>query len=195
MNNMPTRPIPSPHAPRGSQRGVVLIISLIMLVILSMLATLSIRNATSSESVSGNARTTLLATQAAEMALRYCEQGLVQAHTGALVPLDPTKLPTRLPYDADVTPRWKTLSVWDDDSADVFVVPSTIVNHDAASVTYPRAPECMVERMQVVNSAGNLTDTSTYVITARGFGPDETGASKTRPTGSEVWMQSTVELN
>lgn len=193
MTNMPTRFTRSPQALGAPQRGVVLIISLIMLVILSMLATLSIRNATSSESVSGNARTTLLATQAAEMALRYCEQGLVQAHTGAAVPLDPTQLPALLPYVA--TPRWKTLSVWDTGSADVFVVPSTVVNHDAAAATYARAPECMVERLQVVNSAGNFTDTSTYVITARGFGPDETGASKTRPTGSEAWMQSTVELN
>ncbi len=195
MNNMPTRSTRPPRAPRSPQRGVVLIISLIMLVILSMLATLSIRNATSSESVSGNARTTLLATQAAEMALRYCEQGLVQAHTGALTPLDPTQLPTRLPYVAGTTPRWKTLSIWDNASADVFVVPSTVVNHDAAAVTYARAPECMVEHLRVVNSVGNFTDTSTYVITARGFGPDETGASNTRPTGSEAWMQSTVELN
>ena len=58
---------------RHSQRGVVLIIALVMLVIISLLAVSSMRNSGSTEEVLGNVRTTELATQAAEIALRRCE--------------------------------------------------------------------------------------------------------------------------
>ena len=61
-----------------AQRGVVLIMALIMLVIISLLTAVTVRNATSSEGISANARQTQLAIQAAEAALRYCEQGVLE---------------------------------------------------------------------------------------------------------------------
>ncbi len=192
MNPSPSRPNPRPRRAPHSQRGVVLIISLIMLVVLSLLATLSIRNAASSESVSGNVRTTLLATQAAEIALQHCEKWAAQlagvaAH--GLTGGPPTVVGTA------TTPAWRTLSTWDSGGASsVYDIPLALVNNDAAAPTYARAPECLIEKVSVVNSAGNFTDTSTRVITARGFGPDENGAVRTRPTGSEVWLQSTIEF-
>lgn len=194
MNQMPSRSGFMTHQPRHAQRGVVLIISLIMLVVLSMLATLSIRNAASSESVSGNVRTTLLATQAAEIALQHCEKWAAQLAGAAAHGLtDPVAPPTVV--GTATTPNWQTLATWDGGSAaDVYVIPLTLVNHDAAAATYARAPECMIEKVSVVNSAGAFTDTSTRVITARGFGPDESGAARTRPAGSEVWLQSTIEF-
>ncbi|MGE0329799.1 MAG: hypothetical protein AB7P37_03810 [Ramlibacter sp.] len=173
----------------------MLIISLIMLVVLSMLATLSIRNATSSESVSGNVRTTLLASQAAEIALQRCEMWAAQlAGVAAHGLTDPDATPTVI--GTATTPAWQNLATWDGGSStDVYVVPLTLVNHDATAPTYARAPECMIERVNVVNSStGDASDTSTRVITARGFGPDESGAARTRPTGSEVWLQSTIEF-
>lgn len=194
MNQLPSRSGPVPSHPRHAQRGVVLIISLIMLVVLSMLATLSIRNAASSESVSGNVRTTLLANQAAEMALQRCEMWAAQlAGVAAHGLTDPAAEPTVV--GTATTPAWQDMTTWDSgSSANVYVVPLTLVNHDATAPTYSRAPECMIEKVSVVNSMGAFTDTSTRVITARGFGPDETGAARTRPTGSEVWLQSTIEF-
>ena len=53
------------------EKGVVLIVSLIVLVVISMLAVTSLRNVSSSEMISGNVRTTELANQAAEFALRF----------------------------------------------------------------------------------------------------------------------------
>jgi type IV pilus assembly protein PilX len=173
------------------QAGVVLIISLIMLVVISILATLSIRNATSSETVSGNVRTTELASQAAEIALRYCEEALVQITfgTGSL-----TSLPTVLTYASP--PAWQTISNWDGSTSAPFVIPDASVNQADASVTFNRPPECLVERVQVVDGTGVVSTTSTYTITARGFGPEVAAATsaRLRPTGSEVWMQSTIEL-
>ncbi len=194
---------PRPHMPsfRSSlaltkksaarQQGVVLIVSLIMLVVISLLATLSIKNAVSTEGVSGNVRTSQLASQAAEIALRYCEDAVSQISTGTGTLVD---LPTIQNYATP--PLWQTASNWDSASSVAFVIPSAFVNETSGSATFKRLPECMVERMQVVN-AGVVSTTSTYVITARGFGPEVAAAdsARSRPEGSESWMQSTIELN
>lgn len=176
---------------RQRQTGVVLIISLIMLVIISILATMSIRNATSSEKISANVRTTELAGQAAEIALRYCEEAVLQisSGTGTL-----TSLPTVLNYASP--PAWRTMTNWDGSSSTPFVIPDASVNNVDGNVTFNRPPECLVERVQVVDAAGVPTTTSTYTITARGFGPEVAAvtSARLRPTGSEVWMQSTIEL-
>lgn len=179
------------HKPLA-QRGVVLIIALIMLVIISLLATLSMRNATSTESVSGNVRTTQLATQAAEIALRYCEAAVVQINGG---PGALTSLPAIQPYANP--PLWKdTAANWDTAASVALVIPTDSVNQAGAGATFKRAPECMVESMPMVSTAGAITSTTTYVITARGFGPEVAAdPARGRPTGSEVWMQSTIELN
>jgi type IV pilus assembly protein PilX len=183
--------VASLRSPRkGAQSGVVLIMALIMLVIISLLASFSMRNATSTEAVSGNVRTTQLAMQAAEIALRYCEDGVLQTYSAT-----PTFTVTPLAYQDP--PRWKSMANWDDSTSITnnafIVIPSASLGGTA---TFKRAPECMIERMRVVNSAGALTDTSTYLITARGFGPEVAAAdsSRSRPTGSEAWLQSTIEL-
>jgi Tfp pilus assembly protein PilX len=64
------------------QRGVVLIIALILLVVISLLAVTSVRNAGSTATVAGNVRTTELATQAAEIALRHCESSVLAVVSG-----------------------------------------------------------------------------------------------------------------
>lgn len=188
------------RTPSFPQRGVVLIMALIMLVIISLLATFSLRNASSTEKVSGNVRTTQLASQAAEIALRYCEEAVVQisSGTGTLA-----SLPAVQPYTT--FPLWNikdasgVLTNWDGAASaipPVFVIPASSVNQSTATTTFHRPPECMVESMQVIGSSGTPTTTSTYVITARGFGPEVSAADagRSRPVGSEVWMQSTIEL-
>jgi type IV pilus assembly protein PilX len=179
-----------------TQRGVVLIIALIMLVIISILATYSMRNATSTERVSSNVRTTQMATQAAEIALRYCEDAVLQIENNINKPTVPlTSLPNILDYTA--TPRWQNVAAnWDVATSPAFVIPLTSVNASAGNATYNRAPECMVERMQVLDAAGTaVTTTTSFVITVRGFGP-EVPADNTRgrPTGSEIWLQSIIEI-
>jgi hypothetical protein len=65
-----------------------------------------------------------------------------------------------------------------------------------AMVTYRREPECMVEPLPVMLSNGTVVNTSSFVITARGFGPEVAAAdgSRSRPVGSEVWLQSNIQL-
>ena len=173
--------------PARRQRGVVLIIALVMLVVVSLLATFSIRNALSTEGVSGNVRTTQLASQSAEVALRLCEDAVVNF----------VKIATPLPAGLVLqTPTAPPLGVntanWDGARTGVFVVPSASVNQ--ASATFARMPECIAEQVAVVNATGTaLTTTTTYLITARGFGPEVANGTG-RPEGSEVWLQSTLEV-
>jgi type IV pilus assembly protein PilX len=189
-----------------SQRGVALFIALIVLVVISLLAATSIRNASTTVGVSGNVRTTELATQAAEIALQHCELAvlsIVREDSGTTDSYDRggVTLPT-----STATSSWGDMDEWDaSSSAKVFQIPLTMVNQTGMGATYKRPPECMVERLIVTTveledpDADPLTykavqDTdSKFLITARGFGP-EVAKGTGRPVGSEVWLQSHIEI-
>jgi type IV pilus assembly protein PilX len=180
---------------RRAQRGVVLVIALLMLVVISLVASLSIRNATSSEAVSGSVRTTQLAMQAAEIALRYCERSVVDIANSTTTFVTTFAAANIQPYSS--TPQWTSTTLWDSTNTAVFVLPATSVNASGVSTTFARMPECIVETLPEANAAGATTSTNTYVITARGFGPEvaAANAARTRPEGSEVWLQSTIVIN
>lgn len=174
------------------QHGVLLVVVLIMLAVLSILASVSIRGASSSEQVANQARLKNLAQQAAEAALRFCETQ-VQANA-----IDNTKgfAPQAAPVGAPLVYSWQTMGNWDDiDSAtNPFVATGNlkVVNFtasgDTGSATYfKRSPECMSQYMTVAN-------TKLFVTTARGFGPDVGAKDGKAPIGTEVWLQSVVTL-
>ena len=192
-----------------AQHGVVLIISLILLVVISLLAVTSMRNAGSSESISSNVRTTELATQAAEIALRHCESSVLSLMGGTAYPQTHTPtftvdniFPANMTdTSTPATPRWQDKSTstgWDSTATVAYMLPLELVNQtDMAITTYKRPPECMVERQPVVLEGPTVVNTtSSFVITARGFGPEVAKAdgARTRPQGSEVWMQSNIQI-
>ena len=180
----------------GRQRGIVLIVVLIMLMVLSILASVSIRGASSTEQVANQSRLKALGQQAAEAALRYCEE---QVQLNAL---DGTKgfVPEAAPVGAGVKYSWETMANWD--AIDGAVTPWILTGNlktltaaqfkasgDAGAVTYfKRPPECMSQYLAT-------GDTKVFVTTARGFGP-EVSATKDGnvPKGSEIWLQSVVTM-
>ncbi len=192
-----------------AQRGVVLIMALIMLVIISLLTAVTVRNATSSEGISSNARQTQLATQAAEAALRYCEQGVLEvlsaststyAFNVVVPPSASTVTLSATHFQAapiTTTPTSMIASNWDSAAptvtASILVLPVSSVNRAGISTTFSRPPECMIERLSPSTST---LYSKNFTITARGFGPEVAAAdaNRSRPVGSEVWMQSTLEL-
>ena len=186
---------PLAYAPRHqAERGIVLVIALILLVIISLLAVTSLRNAGSSESVAGNVRTTELATQAADIALRHCESSAIKitklianASDTSAQATYPTTLVEANVQRVTTADQWKSVSNWDSPTTAVFVLPSTLVGDTA---TYQRPPECMVESLTGVTPTG---PPASFVITARGFGP-EVAAGTGRPAGTVVWLQSTIEI-
>lgn len=203
-NRQFTKYVPATHG--IEQRGVVLIVALIMLVVISLLATFSIRNATSTEAAAGNVRTTQLASQAAEIALRYCEDQLDQIKTASpTATIAVANIITSTQTSAALTKSGNSLTKWDTAASTsnwnasnaiptsaYIIIPTTALG---GTTTFQRSPECMIEAVQVLNSANVVTTTSTYLITARGFGPEvgAVDANRSRPTGSEIWLQSTLE--
>lgn len=182
---------------RQGERGIVLVIALILLVIISLLAVTSMRNAASSESVSGNVRTTELATQAADIALRHCESSAIQLarNTASSAPefYSTTLAITSISPINSV--QWQSTATWDSGaSTATYVLSPSLVGGTA---TFKRPPECMVELLSGGMPTGVASVTpSAFVVTARGFGPEVAAAdaSRSRPIGTVVWLQSTIEI-
>lgn len=203
-----------------------MLITLIVLAIISMLAIASVRNASSSESVSGNVRLTELATQASELALRHCERSLLDSLTtsGGGASSYTTNFTANYinpPTDQTLSPpvaNWQRADKWDSTDAitaytssfdgtpksytPVYILQLSRVNQASLNkTTYQRPPECMVEKLIVmlggVTQPGQQTDSSSYLVTSRGFGPEvpAADAARSRPVGSEVWMQSQLIFN
>ncbi len=179
--------------PKRGQRGVVLVVTLILLVVISLLSAMTLRTAINTEAISSGPRVMVMGHQAAELALKYCEEATVQLIQSAVtLPSVPTI--QDYPALASAIPKWQDLDNWDSGRVGVFVVPASALNQAGPYVSYNRLPECVVERLPMAN-ADNSTNTSTsFVVTARGFGP-EVASGTSRPTGAEVWLQSTIALN
>ena len=199
---------PRATRPDRGQGGVVLIMALIMLVVISMMAVMSVRNASSSEGVNANVRQTQLANQAAETALRYCEDavlGLIPTGVSTATFTSSPPASTTVTFSASyiddfrTTPLSISTTFWDSTGSSnpnvILVLPASSVNRLGITSTFSRSPECIVER--TVPSSATSTYSKSFNITARGFGPEVSAADSTRsrPTGSEVWMQSSLELN
>lgn len=168
------------------ERGVVLVISLIILLVISMLSVSSLRSVSSSEISSGNVRKTELASQAAEFALRWCEAEITEPKDG--------KAPVNILYAK--TQLWGALKNWDGSGTEdnINVLDARLLNDaDLKYSTYKRLPECMIERTE---EDIPLADAEIFIITARGFGPEVSVADKqrSRPDGSEAWLQSVITV-
>jgi type IV pilus assembly protein PilX len=187
-------------APQPLQCGVALVVVLIFLVVVSLLAATSMRNATSSESVLGNVRTTEMASQAAEIALRHCEASvlhvLIVAAGGNSTYATTFELSNILQVSSP--PHWQNIANWDSAPGLPYVLPLSLVNQIGIQfAAYKRPPECMVEPVPIVLAGESvLNTTTTFVVTARGFGPEVAAAdaSRSHPVGSEVWLQSHIQI-
>ena len=186
--------------PARAQRGVVLMIAMIMLIIVSVLALSGLRGATSTEGIAGNVRTAELATQAADLALRHCEASAFRHYLNSLGDLTSTNATYSTTMAASQVlsyadpPAWRDVAgTWNSSSASVYVLPSTMVG-----TPYQRQPECMVEELPAIMDTGTTRTAKSYVITVRGFGPEVaalTSTTRVAPVGTVVWLQSTVQFN
>lgn len=181
-----------------AQRGIALVIALVLLVVISLLSVTTLRNIGSAESTAGNVRTSEMANQSAEIALRHCEASVLDQMTieaGAASSYTTTFSAVNILPVAE-PPRWQNREIWDSSSGEVFVLPLSLLNQvDMAITTYKRPSECMVERFPVAPGADPA---SFFVITSRGFGPEVAAADgpvRPRPSGSEVWLQSVIKID
>lgn len=166
------------------QEGVVLVITLLLLMVLSILASLSIKGATSTEQISSQSRQRVLAQQAAEAALRFCEARVQAFRAG--------RAPSITPQAFSANPAWQVMGNWDIKdpslSPGLNVIPLAAFGDTPAAAYFNRPPECIAEYAAVA-------DTSRVIVTARGFGPEvPTERTNTAPVGTEVWLQSIITM-
>lgn len=181
------------------ERGVVLVVTLILLVILSLVGTFAIRNATQSERSINGIRSAEVAREAAETALRFCEQVAMfdgdgkdyteYASTGMRARIIATTVGSEFDKDA----AWRESSNWVGNG--VILVPKDYINKKPTgtqvdAVQLEIQPRCLVQKI-ATTSTPQLTG---YLITARGFAnnvrfEDATGKAT---QGAEAWLQSVL---
>lgn len=172
------------------QRGSVLAITLMLLVILALVGTFAIRNSTQSERVMNGVRTSNVSEHAAETALRFCEQLAQQDDQGG--EFGGLQTATHIGADTlnsadDANAAWRVRNNWNANNARLVNVPAGFFRTQQAGATnLTNAPQCIIERLDT----GRVTG---FVITARGFGNDAIINNAGAVTsGAETWLQSTL---
>ena len=173
-----------PLAPRR-QRGVSLIVAMVMLVAIGFLSAAIMRSALTGDTVANNLRVQNFAMQQAQLGLRYCEF-MLSANLATRTAAGVT-LPTAPPAD-EASFLWKKFASWHGGAKVANDVGDAWIAGTDSSITVATKPQCLIER--------TITPpVSTYVITARGFSPDYAEDTAGHTTaGSVVWLQSVVAL-
>jgi type IV pilus assembly protein PilX len=114
-----------------SQRGVVLVIALIMMLLVTMLSVTTMTATTQQEKMAGNMRDRNLAFQAAESAVTFC-LNQIKSNPGWVT--SNKKTPTTPP----TAPHWNTASTWTGTS-------STTVAMGAGTTRLSAEPRCIAE--------------------------------------------------
>jgi hypothetical protein len=170
---------------RSSRRqlGVVLPMSLILLVVITLAGVMAMRSSISTEAITNNLRSSSVAMQAAETALRYCETQLASGNTLTV---------NAVANDGDPI-LWKTRSNWTD-TAITNLLPAS-VSASADGVAPRVAPRCLIETYRLRRGDPDDTQKDPVLITAIGYSPDAAidGAGKVT-AGGEVWLQSVLRL-
>lgn len=176
-----------PNLP-DKDRGIVLPMALIMLVIISFAGLLAARNSATFEQFSNNMRSNQVARVAAEDALRYCERVAIDSvdNGGINYATDAGKiLPGQIADDNEATIQgasWNTHSNWAAGAVNLITVtPSYSGSQAQSSAQLRNSPSCIIQPM--INGR--------FLVTTRGLSSDATVANDgTLSNGSEVWLQS-----
>ncbi|MDO5691695.1 MAG: hypothetical protein Q4G70_04330 [Pseudomonadota bacterium] len=175
---------------------------MILLIVISLLGIMAMRNATVGDLTSNALRTNALAQQAAEIGLRYCEEVAIQSVAGRAGDVaeiyrenidkiikaknDSSKL-----IDIDsAAAAWHNRQNWVEANI-VIIVPNGIFRTDGTQGALTQAPRCLIQEFYY---NGVNTTPPGYLISARGFANDanfdESSGSVTR--GAEMWLQSVL---
>lgn len=181
----------------AGQRGVSLLIVLIMLVVIGLTSAASLRSASSNERISNNFRMHALAEHYAEAALRYCETQLTLADSARVNSLQDASLRA---FTGAAYPAWANTLTWTGAggaAASLTRVPEALVASADSAFKPAQLPQCAVENLSIplTQNGEPAGAADVYVITARGFSTDYSASVQGFSlTGSVVWLQSVVSV-
>lgn len=157
-------------------RGVALIVVLILLTVISLVSSATLRAALSAEQITLNVRLENLAREAAHIGLRHCEEDLLQATPTLVVH------PAPLPHEAELWTQWHS---WHGNHALAHTVPANAMSSADSAYVPSSLPQCLLET--------HPAHPELITVTARGFSPDHQADSSGHTTqGASAWVQSTV---
>ena len=155
-----------------AQKGIALFISLVLLLVLTIVGVSSVQTTSLEERMARNAHDSVLAFQAAEMALRQAEEWLIANAPEAtdFSNAGTNGLWTVAPFG--VAPRWETAGAWS--SGNTIQVPVAVANVDSQ-------PRYMIEYLASIDQTADqyelgrgypvLNETiNVFRVTARGVG-------------------------
>ena len=183
--------LPAPmqrREPRAQgERGIVLLLVLIILVVLSGAAIWAAKASISGEQVANNIRTSANVTELAELALRYCEYAVIQNKAAVI------RLPIPVDAPSDALPNaWQTLTNWPTSAGKTNQVPEAQLQ-DALGYSPAQAPVCMIEVLRLAPI--DMQRMQGFLITARGFSQDYVEAANGAITsGTDAWVQSMIRF-
>ena len=159
-----------------AQKGIALFISLVLLLVLTIIGVSSVQSTSLEERMARNAHDSVLAFQAAEMALRQAEEWLIAntPETTEFTNGGQGGLWTVAPFG--VTPRWEGASIWQGGAS--VEVPIAVDNVDSQ-------PRYLIEFLATIAQTANqyevgvgypiLNETiNIFRVTARGVGGSDT---------------------
>jgi type IV pilus assembly protein PilX len=168
------------------ERGTVLAMTLILLVVMSLLTAMTMKKSVSSEQIAKSMRTSSVALQSAETALRQCENAIGNGNSAIegrrLISLDMLEAQA-----SGARPeQWKNRANWTDEKTNRIITTLT-----ATGMRPKPAARCMIEQFRLPRLDPDATLSDPFLITAVGFSPDyQRDASGNGTAGSEAWVQS-----
>lgn len=158
----------------NGQRGVVLPLALVMLVMVTLIAIVALRGVTSEERIAANLRASSVAFEQAELALRFCEN---IAFTGG-INLDNA----RIDSTSTTGLAWRNPANWSSTFAQLQKPPTAQYLDTLRPVT---PPACLIEAVRAPfdpTVTSTRVDNSAFTITARGYGDTNSGFRATVQT-------------
>jgi len=158
----------------GRQRGVVLPLALVMLVMVTLIAVVALRGVTSEERIAANLRASSVAFEQSEMALRFCEN---IALTGG-----PALDAARIDSTSTTGQAWRNPASWLTGFAQLQQPPASQYLDPVRPVT---PPACLIEAVRApfdTTVTSTRVDNSAFTVTAHGFGDTNAGFRATVQT-------------
>ena len=150
---------------RKSQRGVVLVISLLLLLVLTLIGLAATRSTTLEERMTANQRDQDVAFQAAEAALRDGESALQSAAPGQFNN-------TNGYYDSSSTVTYTDQSVWDSSTTNSIVYSGTLTPAPSEAPRYYLVQSASSGPSNGTSLAADAPTTTptVYLVFAKGYG-------------------------
>lgn len=179
------RQLPRQASAAGQEWGIVLLLVLMILVLISGTALWAAKSSISGEQLATNLRIRANVDALAELALRYCEDGLLKNNTALIrLPSPPSAVVGELPN------AWQTLSNWKGAANQINTVSFALLQ-DAQGRVPTLSPVCMIEEIRLAPI--DTQRLQAFLVTARGFSPDYTEAGNGAITrGTDAWVQSVI---